>query len=83
LNLVLTVVNTDPYNTQSGWLELPLDELGIDPTQPYQVHDQLGGGRYLWHGPRNFIQLDPHALPGHVFVVRRRVRTERDFDYFM
>jgi len=83
LNLVLTVVNTDPYNPQSGWLELPLAELGIDETQPYQVHDQLGGGRYLWHGARNFVQLDPNALPGHIFVIRRRVRTERDFDYFV
>jgi starch synthase (maltosyl-transferring) len=82
-NLILTVVNTDPYNTQSGWLELPLDDLGIDESQPYQVHDLLGGGRYLWHGAHNFVQLDPHAVPGHIFVIRRRVRTERDFDYFM
>jgi starch synthase (maltosyl-transferring) len=37
----------------------------------------------LWHGARNFVQLDPSHVPAHVFRLRRRVRTERDFDYFL
>ncbi len=82
-SVMLVVVNLDPHRTQSGWLELPLDELGIDPHQPYQVHDLLGGARYLWDGPRNFVALDPAAVPAHVFRLRRRIRTERDFDYFL
>jgi starch synthase (maltosyl-transferring) len=81
-NVILTVVNLDPIYKQSGWVELPLEELGLDPRQPYQVHDLLTGARYLWHGPRNYVELDPHVLPGHIFQVRRRLRTERDFDYF-
>ena len=43
----------------------------------------LTDARYLWHGPRNFVQLDPERTPAHLFVLRRRVRTERDFDYFL
>ena len=31
----------------------------------------------------NFVQMDPHTVPAHVFRVRRRVRTEHDFDYFL
>ena len=50
---------------------------------PYQVHDLLSGARYLWHGARNFVQLDPATTPAHIFRLRRRVRTERDFDYFL
>jgi starch synthase (maltosyl-transferring) len=46
------------------------------------VHDLLSDARYEWHGPRNFVQLDPHRVPAHVLLVRRRVRSERDFDYF-
>lgn len=49
---------------------------------PVQVQDLLGGGRFLWHGRRHFVQLDPGVMPAHVFAVRRRVRTEQDFDYF-
>ena len=82
-NAVLVVVNLDPCHMQSGWVELPVRELGIEPDQPYQVHDLLGGARYLWDGPRNFVQLDPATVPAHIFLLRRRVRTERQFDYFM
>lgn len=80
-NTVVTVVNLDPHHTQAGWVELDLEALGVDARSPYQMHELLSGARYLWHGPRNFVQLAPGM--GHVFRLRRRVRTERDFDYFM
>jgi starch synthase (maltosyl-transferring) len=82
-NIILVVVNLDPHHQQTGWVEVPLGELGLDAEQPYQVHDLLGGARYLWHGSRNYVALDPHSLPAHILCVRRRIRTERDFDYFM
>ncbi len=82
-NVILTVVNLDPYHTQSGWVELDLAALGVDEQGPYQVHELLSDARYLWHGARNFVQLDPASVPAHVFRLRRRVRTERDFDYFL
>jgi len=82
-NLVLTVVNLDPHHIQSGWLDLPLESLGIEGDRPYQMHDLLTGARFLWHGPRNFVQIDPHHVPAHVLRLRRRLRTEADFDYFL
>jgi starch synthase (maltosyl-transferring) len=82
-NVILVVVNLDPHYTQSGWVVLPLEELGLDSKQPYQVHDLLTDLRYLWHGPRNYVELNPRQIPAHIFLLRRRVRTERDFDYFM
>lgn len=82
-NIVVTVVNLDPYHKQSGWLTLPLERLQIDPQQSYQAHDLLGNARFFWHGERNFVELDPNLVPAHIFAIRRRLRTERDFDYFM
>jgi len=82
-NTVLAVVNLDPHHAQSGWVELDLDALGVDARAPYQMHELLTGARYLWSGPRNFVRLDPARAPAHLFVLRRRVRTERDFDYFL
>jgi starch synthase (maltosyl-transferring) len=80
--LVLTVVNLDPFHVQSGWVELPLDEFRLDAHIPYAVDDLLGGGHYLWHGERNFVQLDPQALAAHVFLIRSNLRTEQDFPNF-
>ena len=81
-NLVLVIVNLDPNHAQSGWTALDLASLELAADEPYQVHDLLTDARYIWHGPRNFVMLDPARVPAHVFRVRRRVHTERDFDYF-
>jgi starch synthase (maltosyl-transferring) len=82
-NQVLVVVNLDPHHAQAGFVDLPLEQLGIDPHQPYQVHDLLSDERYLWHGRRNYVELHPQRMPAHLFVIRRRVRTEHDFDYYL
>ncbi len=81
-NAIVVVVNLDYHWTQSGWVELPLEELGLDAQQPYQVHDLLTDARFLWHGPRNYVELDPHVVPAHVFRLTRRVRSERQFEYY-
>jgi len=82
-NVILTVVNLDPHHVHTGWVNLSLDALGLDADRPYQVHDLLTGAYFLWHGGRNFVRLDPQVVPAHIFHVRRRMRTERDFDYYM
>lgn len=82
-NIVVVVVNLDVHHAHAGWLDLPLDELQLEPQRPYQVHDQLSEARYLWHGGRNYIELNPRSMPAHIFRIRRKVRTEHDFDYFM
>jgi starch synthase (maltosyl-transferring) len=83
-NLVVTVVNLDAHHTQSGWVNLSAAWVnGADAaSDPWQMHDQLSHQRFVWQGDWHFVQLDPHRVPAHVFVVRRRVRREQDFDYF-
>jgi starch synthase (maltosyl-transferring) len=82
-NVIVTVVNLDPFHKQSGWVTLNLDELGITEDQTYQVHDLITDSRYVWNGPRNFVELDPESCPAHVFRLRKRIRTEEDFDYYL
>ncbi|MET0543243.1 MAG: alpha-1,4-glucan--maltose-1-phosphate maltosyltransferase, partial [Variovorax sp.] len=72
-NVIVTVVNLDPHNVQSGWLELDPASIDCEPDHPFQMHDLLSNQRFLWHGGRHFIRLDPHSVPAHVFVVRRRM----------
>jgi len=82
-NVVVAVVNLDPHNTQSGWVDLDLAALNLHPARPFQVHELLSGARHTWRGSRNFVQLNPHVVPAHIFRIRRKVRTERDFEYFL
>jgi starch synthase (maltosyl-transferring) len=82
-NVVLVVVNLSPYYVHSGWVELQFDTLGLDPTQPVQMHDELSAARYIWHGTRHYIELHPQIVPAHIFRLRRRIRTEQDFEYYL
>jgi len=82
-NQIVCVVNLDPHNVHSGWVDLDLGALGIDAAMPYQMHDLISGARFLWNGARNFVQLDPQRSPAHIFRVHRRVLREHDFDYFL
>ena len=81
-NVILTVVNLDAHQSQSGWVDLDIGALKFEPDQPYQVHDLLSDQRYIWRGRYNYVLLDPQRAPAHVFRLRRRVRSERDFDYY-
>ena len=80
---VLVVVNLSPHYTHSGWLELPLEDFGLETKKTFQMHDLLTDARYLWRGPRNYVELNPVFSSAHIFRLRRHVRTEHDFDYFM
>ncbi|MHB8588800.1 MAG: alpha-1,4-glucan--maltose-1-phosphate maltosyltransferase [Candidatus Dormibacteraceae bacterium] len=82
-DVVLTVVNVDPHHTQAGMVTLPIEELGIRRDRSYQAHELLSGARYLWNGPRNYVEINPHAIPAQIFRFRRRLRSEHDFEYFL
>jgi starch synthase (maltosyl-transferring) len=82
-NVIIVIVNLDSFHTQTGWVDLDLGAIGLDPNRAFQAHDLLGGGLFLWQGPRNFVALEPESLPAHILRVRRWVRTERDFDYYL
>ena len=82
-NTLLCVVNLDPHHAQSGWLDLDLAVLGLEDGGRFQAHDLLSEARFLWHGRRNYVALDPSRGPAHVLLIRRRVRSEHDFEYFL
>jgi starch synthase (maltosyl-transferring) len=80
MDTVVVVVNLDPVYTQSGWVTLDLDGLGLDDRSAFEVHDLLTGHRYLWQGARNYVELSPTTGPAHIFAVLGHLPTERDFD---
>jgi starch synthase (maltosyl-transferring) len=68
-NVILTVVNLDPYWAQSAWISVPTGDWGLADDQLYQVEDLLSGARYTWRGSANWVRLDPQVHPAHVFRV--------------
>jgi len=64
-DIVLTVVNLDPYWAQEATLDLW--QLDLPNGEPYQVTDVLSGDRYQWSGTKPYIRLDPMYRVAHVF----------------
>ncbi len=82
-NLILTIVNLDPHYTQSGFVTLPLEELELPSSRAYEAEDLLSGERYLWRGPRNYVELNPALRSGHILRIYRKMKVETDFEYFL
>ena len=68
-NVIVTIVNLDPVWTQSGFVELPMDDLGIDVRHPYRIVDLISGANFAWQGARNYVELRPHEMPAHILRV--------------
>jgi starch synthase (maltosyl-transferring) len=81
-NSLLIIVNLDPWHGQDAFVTVPLEEFGLSEGELYQVHDLLTGERFHWQGRRNFVRLDPAVRAAHLFRIRRKLGSERDFDYF-
>ena len=69
-DVVLCVVNTDPHRIRAGIVHLDLGALGVGADEAFIVHDELAATAYSWHGPDNYVELDPSAGPAHVFTLR-------------
>jgi len=82
-NIIVTVVNLDAHHRQAGWVRLPMHRMEIDPRSPFLAHDLMTDDKYIWQGEANYIEMDPRVMPGHILHIRKRLRRETDFDYFM
>jgi len=67
---VLVVVNLDPRQAQEGTTWLDLWQLGLEHGGPFEAHDLMTDTTYIWHGPQNYVRLDPGTEPAHVLRLR-------------
>ncbi len=80
-DLLLLAVSLDPHAAHPVDLQVPLSELGIGPSDTYQVHELLTGERHLWQGPRARFLLTPEQ-PAAIWSVLRFAHRENSFDYY-
>jgi len=68
-NMIVIVVNLDPFSAHEDMVTLPLRKFGIQESQTFQMLDLLSGVAYSWRGTSNYVRLDPHLNPAHIFLV--------------
>jgi starch synthase (maltosyl-transferring) len=69
-DVVLAVVNLDPFNVQEDTLWIDLERLGLPGDEPYEAHDELTDVIYVWEGPSPYVRLAPDE-PAHLLTLRR------------
>ena len=70
-NIILVVVNLDPFRKQNSFVDVPIEQFGQMESDEYRVQDLLSDATYTWRGRRNYVELDPNLQPAHIFLVRR------------
>jgi starch synthase (maltosyl-transferring) len=68
-DVVLVVVNLDPFHTQEATVSLNMPELGLSWHETVPVRDALTGETYHW-GRDNYVRLEPGRAPAHVLSLR-------------
>ncbi|WP_031518375.1 alpha-1,4-glucan--maltose-1-phosphate maltosyltransferase [Streptomyces sp. NRRL F-5123] len=68
-DVVLVVVNLDPFHTQEATVSLNMPELGLSWHDSVPVRDALTGETYHW-GRDNYVRLEPGRAPAHVLSLR-------------
>ncbi|WP_433327030.1 alpha-1,4-glucan--maltose-1-phosphate maltosyltransferase [Spirillospora sp. CA-294931] len=69
-DVVLAVVNLNPHQEREATVQLDLPALGLAPDDEFVVTDELSGDSYTWR-QANYVRLDPHIQPAHIFTLRR------------
>lgn len=71
-NQLLIVVNLDPHYTQSGMVRMPFEAMGIQPGEhQFLMNDLMTGNAYTWDQEWNYVELNPQALPFHLFRIEK------------
>jgi starch synthase (maltosyl-transferring) len=72
-DVILVVCNLDPHNARDSMVHLWMPAIGLDwEAGSFEVRDELTGQSWTWHGPSNYVRLDPEREPAHVLHVRPR-----------
>ncbi len=66
-NIFLVVVNLDPHSRQSGFIQLPKNELKLGDHINVKLHDVIMDEHYTWTQEWNYVELDPYKMPFHLF----------------
>ena len=70
-NLVFVAANMDPTAEHGSMVDVPIERLGLAPSEPYAMRELLSDTVYEWRGPRGYVRLVPDQDPAQIFRLER------------
>jgi starch synthase (maltosyl-transferring) len=69
-DIMLVVVNLDPANAQSGYVQLPKERLKLGDKINVKLQDLITDEYYTWTQEWNYVDINPHKMPFHLFNLK-------------
>jgi starch synthase (maltosyl-transferring) len=68
-NIILAIVNLDAHAKQQGYVRIPMELLKLEGKINLKLTDLITEEHYTWTQEWNYVELDPHKMPFHLFKV--------------
>ena len=68
-SIILTIITLDPQSNQSGYVQIPKSLLRLDNHINLKLHDLMTDERFTWTQEWNYVELNPHKMPFHLFKI--------------
>lgn len=69
-DIIVVLVNLNPFEAQEAWFDIPIGMLGIANDQQYIAVDQLNDEMHSWTGAWQHLRLDPEVNPAIILHIR-------------
>jgi len=70
-DVVVAVVNLDPFQSHDTTVVIPTTVLGIASDEQYRATELLTGETFIWTGEDQQMRLDPRQQPAMLFEIKR------------
>jgi starch synthase (maltosyl-transferring) len=70
-NIIIAVVNLDPFHAHETWIHFPIQDFDIAHDEQYRVEELISGESFFWTGGSQWLRLDPHDEPAQFFSIRK------------
>ena len=75
-DMVVVVVNLDPFHAHTTQISLPIEIFGIEHGGQYRANELLTGETFLWTGGEQELILDPRTNPAMIFEIQPWIHSE-------
>ncbi len=75
-DIVLVVLNFDPFHPHESSIAMPLWEWGVETGGQYRAQELFSDESFLWTGDEQLVRLDPQVNPAMVFSIQKWVHQD-------
>ncbi len=69
-DIIMVMVNVNPFEAHEAWFNVPIHDLGLGDDQQYLVEELFTGRTLSWSGSWHHLWIDPEENPAMIFHIR-------------